>query len=101
MTDGHNSSIRVRIAAVVQQAELDARHAHDLFNYTWAMVCVEQGLLRIVKDLPAAGPGQIVVEEVRSGRHRVVTKPLGLDGDVERLAVGAMARILAGPALGA
>lgn len=90
------SAIRGRIARVVEQAQGEPRHAHDLFNYTWTMVCVQRGLLRIVREVPATHPCQIVVEEVRSGRYRLVAKPPGLDGDVEQLAVEAMSRILAG-----
>lgn len=95
MTSDGDTSIQGRIASVVEQAQVDPRDAHDLFNYAWAMVCVQQGLLRIVRELPATNPRQVLVEEVRSGRHRLVAKPAGLDGDVELLAVKAMARILA------
>lgn len=90
-----DATIRGQIASVVDQAQADPRRAHDLFNYTWAMVCVQQGLLRIVREVPAAHSPHIVVEEVRSGRHRLVAKPTGLGGDVEQLAIQAMARILA------
>jgi hypothetical protein len=93
---GCDATIHSRIASMVEQAEVDPSHAHDLFNYTWTMVCVQRGLLRVVSEAPATLPYQIVVEEVRSGRHRLVAKPQGLDGDVEQLAVKAMARILAG-----
>lgn len=95
MTDC-DAAIRKRIATVVDQAQGDPQHAHDLFNHTWTMVCVQRGLLRIVREVPATHPCQIVVEEVRSGRYRLVAKPPGLDGDVEQLAVEAMSRILAG-----
>lgn len=97
---GRHADLQHQIATVVEHAQEDPRRAHDLFNYAWTMVCVQRGLMRVVREIPVSGACQVVVEEIRSGRQRLVVKPLGLEGDVERLAVEAMARILAGPGSG-
>lgn len=91
-----DGSLRARIASVVQGAEGDRTRTQDLFQYAWTMVCVQRGLMRVVREMTANDSSQLVVEEVRSGRLRMVAKPQGLDADVERLAVEAMATILAG-----
>ncbi|GAC1444635.1 MAG: hypothetical protein NVSMB52_04150 [Chloroflexota bacterium] len=86
--------IRHRIGAFVESIQDDQRRSHDLFNYIWAMICVRRGLLRVVREIRTHDGIQVVLEEVRTGRNRVVSRPFELDSDVEGLAVQALARIL-------
>lgn len=55
-------------------------------------MCVKQGLLRVVGE--DSDGGQLILEEVRTGRCRRVLRPGDLDPDLEGLAVQALARIL-------
>jgi hypothetical protein len=50
--------------------------------------------MRVVREVPVSGSVQLVLEEVCTGRHRVVSRPMELDPQIEGLAVQALARIL-------
>ncbi len=86
--------LRGRIANLVDSAQDDRAAGSRLFSYTWAMVCVDQGLMRVVREITLESESHLIVEEIRTGRQRVIAKPRDLDADVELLAVEAMARIL-------
>ena len=85
---------RRRIATLVESVKGDRARSQALFHYVWTMICVRRGLLRVVREVDIDGSQQLVLEEVRTGAHRVVTRPRELDNDIEGLAVQALARIL-------
>lgn len=86
--------IRQRIATFVESIQNDQHRSQELFHYIWAMICVRRGLMRVVREINMHDGTQLVMEEVRTGRHRFVARPRGLDSEVEGLAVQALARIL-------
>jgi hypothetical protein len=79
----------------VESVKDDRVRSHELFNYVWTMICVRRGLMRVVRELHTRDGAQLVVEEVKTGQHRLVIRPPELDSEVEGLAVQALARILA------
>jgi hypothetical protein len=58
------------------------------------MICVRRGLLRVVREMRVGDSDQLLLEEVRSGRQRIVTRPRELDREIEGLAVEALASIM-------
>ncbi len=90
----HEAEIRHRIAALVESVQDDHLRSQELFNYVWTMMCVKRGLLRVVREEGAGLRPLIILEEARTGRQRVVSRPRDLDPDLEGLAVQALARIL-------
>jgi hypothetical protein len=90
----YEAEVRRRIANLVESVEGDQRRTRDLFHYVWTMMCVRRGLLRIVRELPSARGTRIVLEEVRTGRTRLVLRPAEIDPELEGLAIQALARIL-------
>jgi hypothetical protein len=58
------------------------------------MICVRRGLLRVVREVNLVGKVQVVLEEVKTGRQRLVSKPKEMDSEIEGLAVQALTRIL-------
>lgn len=85
---------RRRIATLVESVKGDRRRSQELFHYVWTMICVRRGLLRVVGEADVNGTQELFLEEVRTGAHRTVPRPSELDGDLEGLAVQALARIL-------
>ncbi|HZU14147.1 MAG TPA: hypothetical protein VFB58_15010 [Chloroflexota bacterium] len=83
-----------RIDALLDDVRGDRVRSNELFHYVWTMICVRRGLLRIVRETRRAGHVQLVLEEARTGRHRLVTRPADIDPEIEALAVQALARIL-------
>lgn len=88
------AEIRGRIARLVESVQEDQTRSQELFHYVWTMVCVRRGLLRVTREISANGTVQLVLEEVRTGRQRVVQRPVGLDPELEGLAIQALGRIL-------
>ena len=86
--------MRHRIDRLVDSVKDDRQRSHQLFQYVWTMICVRQGLMRIVREVETGDATQIVVEEVRTGQRRIVSRPKELDTEMEGLAVQALARIL-------
>jgi hypothetical protein len=86
--------IRQRINTLVDSVKGDRARSQELFQYVWTMMCVRRGLLRVVREVRAHHGTQLVVEEVRSGRHHLVSRPHEIDSEIEGLAVQALARIL-------
>ncbi|HLJ67902.1 MAG TPA: hypothetical protein VKX16_11135 [Chloroflexota bacterium] len=88
------AEVKRRIASLVESVEDDQDGSKELFHYVWTMICVRRGLLRVVREVNGNGRTQLVLEEVRTGQHRIVPRPRGLDSEIEGLAVQALARIL-------
>jgi hypothetical protein len=86
--------LRRRIALLVEEMQGDHHRSHELFNYAWTMLCIEQNLMRVVRETWAHDTKCLVVEEVRSGRQHLVVRPSGLDAELEPLAVQALSHIL-------
>jgi hypothetical protein len=86
--------MRLRIAALVESVEDDQVRSRELFHYVWTMICVRRGLLRVVREVSLVGKVQVVLEEVKTGRQRLVSKPKEMDNEIEGLAVQALTRIL-------
>jgi hypothetical protein len=86
--------MRRRIAALVESVEDDQVRSRELFHYVWTMICVRRGLLRVVREVSLVGKVQVVLEEVKTGRQRLVSKPKEMDSEIEGLAVQALTRIL-------
>jgi hypothetical protein len=86
--------MRRRIAALVESVEDDQVRSRELFHYVWTMICVRRGLLRVVREVSLVGKVQVVLEEVKTGRQRLVSKPKEMDNEIEGLAVQALTRIL-------
>jgi hypothetical protein len=87
--------IRRRISDLVEAVKDDRVRSSELFHYVWTMICVRRGLMRVVREVQTSGGHQLVVEEVKTGQHRLVPRPRELDRDIEGLAVQALSRILA------
>jgi hypothetical protein len=85
--------IRRRIASLVESVQDDQDRSQELIQYVWTMMCVQRGLLRIVKR-DDGGHVRLLLEEVHTGRQRLVTRPAELDDEIEGLAVQALASIL-------
>jgi hypothetical protein len=90
----HEIEIRGRIAALVASVQDDQERSNELFQYVWTMMCVDRGLLRIARREGSGDHVRLVLEEVHTGRHRLVVRPRDLDDEIETLAVQALARIL-------
>jgi CxxC motif-containing protein len=88
--------VRDRIQLLVESVKGDPVRSNELFQYVWTMMCVRRGLLRVVREVTTRFGDQVVLEEVSTGNHRLVSRPYELDSDVESLAVQALARILEG-----
>lgn len=86
--------IRQRINSLVEAVQADRARSYEFFGYIWTMMCVRRGLMRVVSETTTANEIQLVVEEVRTGHHRLVARPLELDVEIETLAVQALTRIL-------
>jgi hypothetical protein len=83
-----------RIALLIESVKDDRLRTNQLFRYIWTLICVRRGLMRVVRVVQGAESRQLVVEELQTGRMRIVACPSGLDAEVEGLAVQALARIL-------
>jgi hypothetical protein len=92
--NGSEVEVRRRIASLVESVKDDRARSHELFHYVWSMICVRRGLMRVVREVSTEGGRQLVLEEVRSGQHRIVSRPADLDAEIEGLAVQALSRIL-------
>jgi hypothetical protein len=86
--------MRRRIATLVESVQDDQIRSRELFHYVWTMICVRRGLLRVVREVRLNGKVQVVLEEVKSGRQRLVSRPAEMDSEIEGLAVQALTRIL-------
>lgn len=85
---------QARISEFVESVRNDRDRSNELFHYVWTMICVRRGLMRVVRETRVSGRVQLVLEEVRTGRTRVVHRPPELDPDIEDLAIDALARML-------
>lgn len=90
----YSSDIKQRITDVVESAKEDGGRSAEFFGYVWTMMCVKRGLMRVIDEIPDGSTMQLLVEEVRTGHHRLVARPRGVDRDIEGLAVQALDRIL-------
>jgi hypothetical protein len=86
--------VRQRIADLVESVKDDQARSQELFHYVWTMMCVRRGLMRVVREAHTRDGMQLVLEEVKTGNHRLLSRPRGLDTEIEGLAVQALARIL-------
>jgi hypothetical protein len=86
--------LRGRISHLLQSIEDDTSRSNEVFHYLWIMTCVRRGLMRVVREFSTLEARHVVLEEIRNGRQRLVAKPVGLDPEIETLAVEALARIL-------
>jgi hypothetical protein len=91
MTDDDRQA---RISEFVESVRNDRDRSNELFHYVWTMICVRRGLMRVVRETRVSGRVQIVLEEARTGRNRVVYRPSELDPEIEDLAIDALARML-------
>lgn len=85
---------QARISEFVESVRNDRDRSNELFHYVWTMICVRRGLMRVVRETRVSGRVQLLLEEVRTGRNRVVYRPPELDPEIEGLAVDALARML-------
>jgi hypothetical protein len=92
--NANDVEMRQRIATLVESVQDDQTRSRELFHYVWTMICVRRGLLRVVREVRLNGKTQVVLEEVKTGRHRLVSKPAGMDSEIESLAVQALTHIL-------
>lgn len=90
----HELEVRQRIETLVESVKDDQARSQQLFHYVWTMICVHRGLMRVVREVRSNGGTQLVLEEVKTGRHRLVSRPVELDHEVEGLAVQALTKIL-------
>ena len=86
--------MRQRIETLVESVKDDQTRSKQLFHYVWTMICVHRGLMRVVREVRTRGGIQLVLEEVKTGQHRLVSRPVELDHEVEGLAVQALTKIL-------
>lgn len=86
--------MRSRIEALVESVRDDRGRSQQLFQYVWTMMCVRRGLMRVVEEVHTGGASQVVLEEVQTGRRRLVSRPEELDTEMEALAVQALSSIL-------
>jgi hypothetical protein len=89
-----DAELRYRIGLLIESVKDDRARTNQLFQYVWTLICVRRGLMRLVRIVHGEGSRQLIVEEVQTGRLRIVGCPPGLDPDIEGLAVQALARIL-------
>ena len=90
----HELEVRQRIETLVESVKDDQARSQQLFHYVWTMICVHRGLMRVVREVRSREGIQLVLEEVKTGRHRLVSRPVELDREVEGLAVQALTKIL-------
>lgn len=90
----HEIEIRRRIASLVESVQDDQDRSQELIQYVWTMMCVQRGLLRVIKRDETGGHVRLLLEEVHTGRQRLVIRPHQLDDEIEGLAVQALASIL-------
>jgi hypothetical protein len=86
--------MRQRIETLVESVRDDQTRSRQLFHYVWTMICVHRGLMRVVREVRTREGIQLVLEEVKTGQHRLVSRPVELDHEVEGLAVQALTKIL-------
>lgn len=86
--------MRSRIQLLMESVKDDPVRSSELFQYVWTMICVRRGLMRIVREIRSRDGAQLVLEEVKTGHHRLIARPAELDSEIEGLAVQALARIL-------
>jgi hypothetical protein len=86
--------MRNRIDTLVESVKDDPRRSNELFRYVWTMICVRRGLMRVVREVRTRDGMQLVLEEIKTGHHRLVARPDHLDSEMEGLAVQALTRIL-------
>ena len=84
----------LRISEFVESVRNDRDRSNEIFHYVWTMICVRRGLMRVVRETRVSGRVQLLLEEVRTGRNRLVYRPAELDPDIEDLAIDALARML-------
>jgi hypothetical protein len=89
-----DSDLLYRIALLVESIKDDRRRTNELFQYVWTLICVRRGLMRVIRVVHGETSRQLIVEEIQTGRLRIVASPPELDAEVEGLAVQALARIL-------
>lgn len=90
----HERDVRQRIETLVESVRDDHARSRQLFHYVWTMICVHRGLMRVVREVRTREGTQLVLEEVKTGQHRLVSRPVELDREVEGLAVQALTKIL-------
>jgi hypothetical protein len=90
----HELEMRQRIETLVESVRDDQTRSRQLFHYVWTMICVHRGLMRVVREVRTREGIQLVLEEVKTGQHRLVSRPVELDREVEGLAVQALTKIL-------
>jgi hypothetical protein len=86
--------VHQRIGLLVESLKDDPVRANELFRYAWTMICVQRGLLRVIREIGTRDGVQLVLEEVSTGNRRVVSRPPGLEPELEPLAIRALARIM-------
>jgi hypothetical protein len=89
-----DTELQHHIAQLIESVKDDRIQTNQLFQYVWTLMCVRRGLMRVLRVVQGEGARQLVVEEIHTGRLRIVARPPGLDAEVEGLAVQALARIL-------
>ncbi len=92
--NGHELEVRQRIHDLVESVRDDQVRSQQLFHYVWTMICVRRGLMRVVREVRSQNGMQVVLEEVKTGQHRLVVRPRELDHEVEGLAIQALSKIL-------
>jgi hypothetical protein len=90
----HELEMHQRIETLVESVRDDQTRSRQLFHYVWTMICVHRGLMRVVREVRTREGIQLVLEEVKTGQHRFVARPVELDHEVEGLAVQALTKIL-------
>ena len=94
--NARDAEMRKRIEDLVESVRDDHTRSHQLFQYVWSMMCVRRGLMRVLREITTIdGRVQLLLEEVKTGQRRLVSRPDDLDLEIEGLAVQALARILA------
>ncbi|HEX6507365.1 MAG TPA: hypothetical protein VF221_07015, partial [Chloroflexota bacterium] len=71
----HEREIRQRIVQLVESVKDDQHRSQELFHYVWTMICVRRGLMRVVREVRTCDGTQLVLEEIKTGRHRMVPRP--------------------------
>ena len=94
--NARDAEMRKRIEDLVESVRDDQTRSHQLFQYVWSMMCVRRGLMRVLREVTTIdGRVQLLLEEVKTGQRRLVSRPEELDLEIEGLAVQALARMLA------
>ena len=60
---GREIEIRRRITSLVESVQDDQDRSQELVHYVWTMMCVERGLLRVVRREQSNGLVRLVLEE--------------------------------------